>query len=157
MAYVSYMDLVNRVTPSLPPLPIADMRQPVLTELRVPLSEAHIILIPSAGVHMRTDPPFEFINDTSFRLVSQAVSPNDIRPSHPSPIRRPGRIDINVVFPYQRLAELANEGVAGAPTPNHLSMQGAIKNLRYLVREMAPTMARAAKRQGADAALLIPL
>ena len=158
MAYVSYIDLVNRVTPSLPPLPVAHMRPPErLAKLSVPLSQARIILIPAAGVHMRTDPPFQFINDTSFRLLSQSVAPNEIRPSHPSPIRRPGRVDVNVVFPYQRLAELADEGFVGGPTANHLSMQGAIKSLRYVVTEMAPAMAEEARQQGADAALLIPL
>ncbi len=115
------------------------------------------MLVASAGVHYASEPPFQHTNDLTFRLLPQSVRPQEIRPSHPSPIRRPGRIDINVVFPYQRLAELGDEGFIGGPTDHHISMQGAIKKLRRLVEEMAPAMAAEARTAGADAVLLVPL
>lgn len=155
---VGYIELASRVSVPLPPMPIADMAAPTtLARLGVPLSEARIMLIASAGVHLRSDPAFEHTNDLTFRWIPQDITPEKIRPSHPSPIRRPGLEDINVVFPYQRLQELASQGVIGAPTANHLSMQGAIKRLTPLTREMAPQIAQAAREEGADAVLLIPL
>jgi D-proline reductase (dithiol) PrdB len=115
------------------------------------------MLVSSAGVHERHQPPFQHNNDTSFRRLAQSVDPKSIRPSHPSPIRRPGLQDINVVFPYQRLAELSSEGFIAGPTEFHLSMQGAIKKLNALVSEMAPAMAEEAREAEADAVLLVPL
>jgi D-proline reductase (dithiol) PrdB len=156
--YVSYIDLAGRVSLPLPPLPIADMARPAsLARMRVPLREARIMLVASAGVHVKSDPPFAHANDLTFRRIAQAIDPKTIRPSHPSPIRRPGLEDINVVFPYQRLDELAEAGVIGGPTANHVSMQGAIKRLLLLTSEMAPAIAEAAREEGADAVLLIPL
>ena len=62
-----------------------------------------------------------------------------------------------MVFPYQRLAELAREGFIGGVTDFHLSMLGSINKLRELVTEMAPRMAAEAKNAGADVVLHTPL
>ena len=152
-----YIELVSAVTRSLPPLPIADMGPPVLTPLRKPLREARVMIITSAGVHRKGDPPFSPTNDMTFRRLPQAMEPSQLLPSHPTPVRRPGEEDINVVYPYQRLAELAKEGFIGGVTEYHLSMLGAIKRLRELVTEMAPQMAAAAKSAAADVVLHVPL
>jgi hypothetical protein len=61
------------------------------------------------------------------------------------------------VFPYHRLDELAQAGVIGGPTANHVSMQGAIKRLLTLTSNLAPAIAGAARDEGADAVLLTPL
>src|SRR5579864_2573387 len=158
MKRVDYIDLISDVTHPLPPLPIADLPPPpALVRLRLPLEQARVMLISSAGVHERQDAPFAHTNDLSFRRLSQNLDPKAIRPSHPSPIRRPGLLDINVVYPYRRLAELEAAGDIGGPTPYHLSMQGAIKKLKALVTEMAPAMVENARDAGADAVLLVPL
>ena len=156
--HVSYIDFASRVSLPLPPLPIADMAPPAeLARLRVPLAEARVMLVASAGVHFKSDPPFAHTNDLTFRRIAQATDAKSIRASHPSPIRRPGLEDINVVFPYQRLAELAQAGVIGGPTASHVSMQGAIKRLLTLTSDLAPAIAGAARDEGTDAVLLIPL
>ena len=155
---VDYIRLISQVTAPLPQLPIADLPPPKhLAPLRVPLEKARVMLLSSAGVHQRDEPPFQHNNDLTFRRLAQSLDPASLRPSHPSPIRRPGLIDVNVVFPYKRLAELAAERFIGSPTGFHLSMQGAIKKLRLLVTELAPSMAAAAREARADAVLLIPL
>lgn len=152
-----YIDLMSEITSSLPPLPIAEMGPPVLTRLSKPLREARVMIVTSAGVHLRQDPRFSSPNDMSFRLLPAEVPPSLLAPSHPTPVRDPAQHDINVVYPYQRLLELAAEGFIGSVTAYHLSMLGAIKKLRELVQEMAPRMAVEAKRQGADVVLHIPL
>lgn len=154
---IRYIDLVNAVTPDLPHLPIADMGPPPLVGSPAPLARSRVMLVTSAGVHYRADPPFQPTNDLTFRLIAQDADPREIRPSHPSPIRVPGRRDINVVFPYRRLAELVERGRVGATTAVHVSFLGAIKRLRALVAETAPGMVAAARDAGADAVLLVPL
>ena len=154
---IRYIELVNEITADLPPLPIAELGPPVLTPLAKPLSECKVMIVSTAGVHQKADPPFRPINDMTFRRISQFAEPEQIKPSHPAPVRRPGEADINVVHPYQRLAELASERFIGGVTEYHLSCLGAIKKLRELVTELAPQMALAAKEGGADVVLVVPL
>ncbi len=153
---IRYAELMGEIT-GLPPLPIAEMGPPVLTPPRKPLSACRVMIVTSAGVHLDADPPFQHPNDMTFRCIEQSTPPERLKPSHPTPVRRPGQADINVVFPYQRLAELAREGFIGSVTGFHLSMLGSIKKLRELVTEMAHKMAAEAKEAGADLVLHTPL
>lgn len=155
--YVRYLELINTVSRPLPPMPVADLGPPVLSPLAVPLADARVMLLGSAGVHLRGEPAFMSVNDLSFRLIPAAADPSGLRPSHPTPMRRPGLRDINVVFPYQRLAELAAEGFIGGVTEVHLSMLGAIKRLRALAGEVAPAIAAQAREHGADLLFVVPL
>jgi D-proline reductase (dithiol) PrdB len=155
--HVRYLELINSVSRPLPPMPVADLGPPVLTPLGVPLRRARVMLLGSAGVHLREDPPFEPVNDLSVRRIPAGTDPGRLRPSHPTPMRRPGLRDVNVVFPYQRLAELASEGVIGGVTEVNLSMLGAIKRLRALADEVGPAIAAQAREQGADLLFVVPL
>ncbi|HWF57777.1 MAG TPA: hypothetical protein VG520_05450, partial [Candidatus Dormibacteraeota bacterium] len=102
-------------------------------------------------------PPFQPVDDLSFRRIPADTDPTLLRPSHPSPIRRPGLIDLNVVHPAQRLAELAAQGIIGGVTDHHLAMLGAIKSLVPMVTEMGPAMAADAREAGAGLVMLVPL
>ena len=155
--WVRYLALINSVSRPLPAMPVADLDPPALTTLGMPLARARVMLRGSAGVHLREDPPFAPVNDLSFRRIPAATDPARLRPSHPTPMRRPGLRDVNVVFPYQRLAELAADGVIGGVTETHLSMLGAIKRLRALAEEVAPAIAAEARAHGADLMLIVPL
>ncbi len=155
--YLRYLDVINEVSAPLPPMPVADLGPPVMTALARPLERARVMVLNSAGVHVRGEEPFRPTNDLSFRRIPASAEPGRLRPSHPTPMRRPGLRDVNVVFPYQRLAELAAEGVIGGVTDVHLSMLGAIKKLRALVRQVAPAVAAEARQQGADLLFVVPL
>jgi D-proline reductase (dithiol) PrdB len=155
--HVRYLELINLVSRPLPPMPVADLGPPVLTPLGVPVTRARVMLLGSAGVHSREDPPFAPVNDLSFRRIPADSDPARLRPSHPTPMRRPGLRDVNVVFPYQRLAELAAGKVIGGVTEVHLSMLGAIKRLRALADEVAPAIVAEARGQGADLLFVVPL
>jgi D-proline reductase (dithiol) PrdB len=153
---IRYAELMGEIT-GLPPLPIAEMGPPLLTPLRKPLRESRVMILTSSGVHLDSDPPFQHPNDMSFRIIPQDTPRERLQPSHPTPVRRPGQADINVVFPYQRLAELAREGFIGSVADRHLSMLGSIKKLRELVTDMGPRMAAEAKAASADVVLHTPL
>lgn len=152
-----YIDLVGSVTQGLPPLPIAKLGPPLLTPLKRPLRESRILIVTSAGVRLKAEAPFHPVNDMSFRRIPSDAAADRLAPSHPSPVRRPGEEDINVVFPIDRLRELAAEGAIGGVTGYHLSFLGTIKRLTELVSDLAVKMAGAAREAGADAALLVPL
>ena len=157
MQPLRYIDLVSSVTSELPPLPIAALGPPVLRRLRKPLHESRVIIVTSAGVRLRSEPPFQPVNDLSFRRIGTNTSSDELAPSHPTPVRRPGEEDINVIYPHERLRELEEAGVIGGVTPCHLSFLGTIKRLTDLVTGLALDMVQAAREAGADAALLVPL
>lgn len=157
MDALRYIDLVNSVTAELPPLPIAALGAPVLRPLAKPLNQSRILIVTSAGIRLRTEAPFEPTNDMTFRRIAEATPRSLLAPSHPTPVRRPGEQDVNVVFPYERLRELAAKGVIGGVAPYHLSYLGTIKKLTLLVTGLAIRMVAAAHEAGADAALLVPL
>ncbi|HVC42109.1 MAG TPA: hypothetical protein VND54_09050 [Candidatus Saccharimonadales bacterium] len=148
---------MSEITAPLPPLPIAAMSSPPWRPLGTPLEDATVMLVSSAGVHLRSDPPFAPVNDLSFRRIPADTPAALLRPSHPSPIRRPGLIDINVVHPAMRLSELVANGRIGAVTDHHQSVLGAIKSLVKLVTELGPAMAADALGAGATVVMLVPL
>lgn len=152
-----YLDLVNEITAPMPPMPVARLGMPPWTMPTRALGDSKVIILSSAGVHLRDDPKFAPVDDLSFRRLPADVEPQDLAVSHPSPIRRPGCADVNVVHPYQRLAELVATGQVGSAAPYHLSMLGAIKSLVPLVTETAPALASAIRAAGADVVLVVPL
>lgn len=157
MEPLRYIDLVSSVTSNLPPLPIAQLGPPVLHRLARPLRETRVIIVTSAGVRLRSEEPFRPVNDMSFRKIAADTKSVLLAPSHPTPVRRPAEQDINVVFPHERLRELADEGIIGGVTDYHLSFLGTIKKLTELVTGLGMQMVEAARGAGAGAALLVPL
>ena len=154
---IRYADLISRVTSSLPPITVVDSEGVPWTPLPRPLANCTIMMLSSAGVHRKDEPPFQFPNDLSFRLIDSSVNASDLKPSHPSPIRRPGEADINVVFPIERLRELQADGVFRALTSHHVSILGLIKDYRALHFDMGPAIAEHARQEGADLLLLVPM
>src|SRR5829696_8892081 len=99
---IRYTELVDRVTPELPPLPWVESNGVPWTPLAKPLAESRVMMVASAGVHDKREPPFNSPNDLTFRLIDSEADAASLTPSHPAPIRRPGQADINVVFPIER-------------------------------------------------------
>ena len=156
-APIRYIDLVNSVTPRLPPLPVAELGTPRLASPAAPIAGSRLIIVTSAGVRERASPPFLPVNDLSFRRLPTSLPSASLAPSHPTPVRRPAEADVNVVYPVDRLAELVELGEVGAPSAWNLSFLGTIKRLTSLVTELAPAMVESARAAGADLALLVPL
>jgi len=66
-------------------------------------------------------------------------------------------LDINVIFPIERLQELASEGILGGLTENFFSFIGYNMDPERFERSVACDIAEAvAKEERADVALLAP-
>ena len=152
-----YIEMTDYYSRPLPPTPWVESKGVPWTPLAKPLADCTLMMLASAGVRLRTEPPFQPANDLTFRLIDSAIDAASLAPSHPAPIRRPGQADINVVFPIERLRELQAEGLFRALTPHHVSILGAIKELRALHYDMAPAIAEHARQEGADLLLLVPM
>jgi D-proline reductase (dithiol) PrdB len=120
------------------------------------LDQARIAIVTTAGL-MRPGEPLWGHSDTSFRsfdkrerqLLVGHVSMNFDRVGVAS--------DLNVVYPIDRLEELAHRGVIGEVAENHLSFMGATYDLPTIVLDTGPAAARALLDDGVDAVILTPV
>jgi len=124
------------------------------TPLRRPMSECTVTLVSTAGVHLRSDPPFKLNSDASYRVIPQDVQPGDLAISHQAYDRTDALKDINLVFPIERLRELAAEGIIGRVADDHygFGLMGSALQLMPAIKEVA----RRIRDGGVDLALLVP-
>lgn len=122
-----------------------------------PLNEAKVAIVTTAGLRHADDPSWQ-VQDPSFRVF--ASDDRDMQLGHLSPnFDRSGFVaDINVVYPIDRLNELAEQGVIGSVAPRHLSFMGAQdKTMSAIRQDSGPAMAQLLKEDGVDIALLTPV
>lgn len=119
----------------------------------VPVPEAKVALLSTGGVYLKhgLHQPFEAAGDPTFREFPSVVSVDDLTLAEPG--GHAGQ-DINVVFPLQRLQELAREGYIGAVAPFAYSFMPQTAPLPLLAN-YAPSVAYRLKRMGASVALIV--
>jgi D-proline reductase (dithiol) PrdB len=66
-------------------------------------------------------------------------------------------VDLNVVFPVDRLDELAAEGRIGAVAPRHLAFAGNQFDLTGVRLDSGPAAAKLLRDDGVDAVVLTPV
>lgn len=121
-----------------------------------PLSRRRLALVSTAGLHLRSDRPFG-VNAGDYRIIPGDAATNDLVMTHISTnFDRTGfQQDLNVVFPLDRLKELAREGTIGSLAEYHYSFMGATDPVQ--MEGTARTLARIMKNDGVDAVLLVPV
>jgi len=130
-----------------------------LARLAKPLSKSRLTFVSSAGVQPKGTMPFDVVHpvgDYSFRRVPSAAKPADLE-IHQIKYPTMGAVrDLNVIFPIERLQELAAEGVVGSLTAHFFSFIGYNMDPERLERTLAEDIADAVVADGADVALLCP-
>jgi D-proline reductase (dithiol) PrdB len=120
------------------------------------LSRCRVAVVTTAGLHRRGDRPFG-PGATDYRIISGDTKAADLVMSHQSVnFDRTGfQEDHNVVFPIDRLNELARRGVIASVAAYHYSFMGAtqVNDLRDNAHELAPLL----KQDNVDAVLLTPV
>jgi D-proline reductase (dithiol) PrdB len=127
------------------------------------LPQRRVALVSTAGLHRRDDRPFAVTSGNAraiagdYRVIPKDVTANDLVMSHVSTnFDRTGfQQDWNVVFPLDRLHELAQAGVIGSVAAFHYSFMGATEP-----RHMEPAahaLARLLQQDQVDAVLLVPV
>ena len=111
----------------------------------------------TAGLHKRGDRPFTFDAGDGYRIIPGDVAANDLVMTHVSTnFDRSGfQQDWNVVFPVDRLRELAEEGHIGSVAQYHYSFMGAHDPIA--LEEQARSVADLMKKDQVDAVLLVPV
>jgi D-proline reductase (dithiol) PrdB len=121
-----------------------------------PLSTRRVAIVTSAGLVRRGEDPFRG-RDADYRAIPFDTGPEDLLISHISiNFDRTGfQEDWNVVFPLERLRDLAREGAIGSVADTHYSFMGATDpaQMETHAREVAGRL----KQDGVDAAVLPPV
>jgi D-proline reductase (dithiol) PrdB len=123
------------------------------------LSKRRVAIVTTAGMHVRSDIPFNTTGSgTDYRVIPGDVAPADLVMSHVSVnFDRSGfQSDANVVFPLERLKELAEQKYIGSVARFHYSFMGAIwpiTKYEAKARELAALL----KADGVDAVVLSPV
>ena len=123
------------------------------------LAQRRIAIVTTAGLHVRSDQPFDSGGaGIDYRVIPGDATPADLVMSHASVnFDRTGfQSDWNVVFPLDRLKELARDKVVGSAAAFHYSFMGAIPQVtRYepKARELAAIL----KADNVDAVVLSPV
>ena len=133
------------------------------------LSRARVALLTSAGLYVRSQPPFDVERerrepawgDPSHRLIPRATKPSELAMSHLHVRNDDVLADPNIALPLVPLAELVESGFVGGATAEHVSVmgyQGWCDNpLDGWKKETAPTIVRALEEQDADGVVLAPV
>ena len=132
-----------------------------LTALSVPLGRARIALVTAGGVHRNDQPPFDMSNpdgDASLRVLPSPSDLSELTITHDYYDHQAADRDVNVVFPLERLAELARDGMIGEVAPRHVGVMGHLLGPERdkLVRETAPAIAKLFLDDGVHAVVLVP-
>lgn len=118
------------------------------------LQETVFALVTTAGVHLRTQEPFDLAGDNSWRVIPGEVEASQLMVTHEHYNHQDADQDINCVFPLARLQELAEEKLIAGVSDKHLGFMGYTQNFRDLYERAAPEMAKVLIRSKADGVIL---
>jgi D-proline reductase (dithiol) PrdB len=121
-----------------------------------PLAQRRVAVVSSAGLVVRGEKPFRG-RDPDFRAIPGSTRPDRLLMSHISiNYDRTGfQEDWNVVFPLDRLNELAAEGTIGSVAATHYSFMGATDPIQ--MEDYAREVAGQLKHDKIDAVILSPV
>lgn len=122
-----------------------------------PLREATVAIVTSAGLQRPGEPTWK-PGEQSFRAFE--ARERNLTTSHLSNnFDRSGLVaDLNVVYPIDRLEEMAADGSIGAVAPRHLSFMGALDETMSTIRQdTGPAAAKMLRDDGVDVVLLTPV
>ncbi len=121
-----------------------------------PLEEATVALVTSASLHHPDQEDFA-PRDATYRVLDG--SRRDYLVGHWSPnFDTAGvAVDLNVVFPIDRLDELAAQGRIGKVADRHLAYAGNQWELSQIRFDGGPAGAAFLRQQGVDVVLLTPV
>jgi hypothetical protein len=123
------------------------------TPFRGELREAKVCLVSSAGVRLKSDPPFDTEGDTTFRTIPEGHSGADLTYDDAHYDHACADADLNCIFPVDRLRELAEEGKIRGVTKLHFSY-GFSTKLRELKEDTFPKLVKEVESVHPDIVLL---
>ena len=147
-------DLNPDMAEFLTEFPIPDIPGSPWTE-PVPPSRRRVALVSSAGLRLRGDQAFSE-GSADYRSIPVEGAADVVQDHVSTSHDRTGfQEDINVVFPLQRLLEVADDGAIGSVAKTHYSFMGATDPLA--MESAARRLAGAMKAEGVNTVILAPV
>ena len=129
-----------------------------------PLSQATIAVVTSAGISLKTDPPFDMDRekreavwgDRSYRAIPRGTTEKDIDVHHLHINTNYIKQDINVILPLARMAEFEQEKIIGRLAPAAYSFYGFQWQSTDFLKEAIEPISKKMKLEGVEAVLMTP-
>jgi len=134
------------------------------TPLKKPIRETTFALMTSAGISMKSDPPFDIARekrepvwgDPSSRRIPASAGEEDIDVNHLHINTDYIKQDINVMLPLKRFREFEKEGIIGRLAPTCYSYYGFQMDPAELLERTMPDIADQMQVEKVEAVLLTP-
>jgi D-proline reductase (dithiol) PrdB len=134
------------------------------TPLKKSINETTFALMTTAGISMKTDPPFDMERekiepvwgDPSYREIPRAATESDIEVNHLHINTEYIKKDINVMLPLTRFQEFEEEGIIGKLAATCYSFYGFQIDPTALLEETMPRIADKMREENIEAVLLTP-
>ena len=126
-------------------------------KLGKPLSECRVAIVTSASLHRPDDEGFTAA-DTGYRTLDRTDRKLVLGHWSPNFDRSGFSMDLNVVYPIDRLEELAADGVIGEVAPRHFAFAGNQPDTVSEIRlDTGPQCAAQLNADAVDVVLLTPV
>ena len=130
-----------------------------LAKLKKPLSESRLTFVSTAGVQPKNTLPFDTAHPVGDYTFRQVPSDSKVENLEIHQLKYPtvgAERDLNVVFPIERLQELAERKIVGSLSPDFFSFVGYNMDAERLEKTLAETIADAVEAEKPDVCLLAP-
>lgn len=127
---------------------------PVFAELKKPLNQCSVALVSAAGIHLKSQTPYNLAGDFTFREIPGDTPSSELMVTHGGYDNSDVNKDINCMFPIDRLKELAQEGFIGKVASKLVGFMGGGGNVKKFQEETGPSIAQILKAEGVDAVVL---
>ena len=134
------------------------------TPMKKPINQTTIALVTSAGMSLKTDPPFDMERekkeaiwgDRSYRTIPRGTTEKDIEVNHLHINTNWIKQDINVILPLARMAEFENERIIGRLANTAYSFYGFQWQSTDFLKEAIEPISKKMKLEGVEAVLMTP-
>ncbi|MBS3919688.1 MAG: hypothetical protein KG012_12475 [Deltaproteobacteria bacterium] len=134
------------------------------TPMLKPLNQTTLALVTSAGISLKTDPPFDMERekqepiwgDRSYRKIPRGTTEKGIDVNHLHINTNLVKQDINVILPLARMAEFEQEGIIGRLAPTAYSFYGFQWQNTDFLKEAIEPISKHMKTEKVEAVLLTP-
>jgi D-proline reductase (dithiol) PrdB len=128
------------------------------------LSQTTLALVTSAGISLKSDPPFDMERekreplwgDRSFRMIPRGTTDKDIEVNHLHINTSYITQDINVILPLTRMAEFEKEGIIGHLAATAYSFYGFQWQNNDFLKEAIEPISKNMELEGVETVFMTP-
>ena len=118
------------------------------------LSDTTIALVSTAGVHLKSQEPYDIAGDSSYRMIPSNTPDGDLMITHDHYDHTEADRDVNCVFPIDRLREMVKDGFIKGLNPEFYGMMGYTLRMKAVIDDTGPEIAQKLERSATELVLL---